>query len=334
METEVEVLFTQQIIEYGADLFGMNSQSLKKLGEYESYIFEGERQMRQVILRFTHSSHRTLDQLEAECDFVQYLKENGIHVYKQFKSRNYKFAEGLETKNGSQFYVTCYEKLSGRRAETADMENHRFLEQWGNTIGKMHSLAIGYEPVASIPKRKSWREEELLNLQSNGDKIPIHILEYADSVVSELDAFPVTKNNYGLIHSDLHTGNFLIENNHLNVFDFDDCTYHWFASDIAIPLYYSLVRANLSSKEATRRFTEFFLTHFLEGYRKAKDLEQTEIEAIPLFLRLRDITLLSFMYKKFDFDQLSINEKSLFDQVFERVNTQSTITPLDFLGWK
>jgi len=45
-----------------------------------------------------------------------------------------------------------------------------------------------------------------------------------------------------LIHTDVHAGNFFVDDGRITVFDFDDSSYQWFASDIAIALYYTIWR--------------------------------------------------------------------------------------------
>ena len=53
-----------------------------------------------------------------------------------------------------------------------------------------------------------------------------------------LDSLPKDDDCYGLIHADIHQGNFFVdENDNITIFDFDDCHYHWFAYDLAVPLF-------------------------------------------------------------------------------------------------
>ena len=43
-------------------------------------------------------------------------------------------------------------------------------------------------------------------------------------------------NEYGLIHADLHRGNFFYHEEKMTVLDFDDSCYHWYLYDVAIPI--------------------------------------------------------------------------------------------------
>ena len=66
MEAAVQALFSDEIIHFGLNQFSVDIASLKKLGEFESYIFEGMKDNQAVILRYTHSSHRNRQQILSE----------------------------------------------------------------------------------------------------------------------------------------------------------------------------------------------------------------------------------------------------------------------------
>ncbi|HEX3852874.1 MAG TPA: phosphotransferase, partial [Polyangiaceae bacterium] len=56
-----------------------------------------------------------------------------------------------------------------------------------------------------------------------------------NGIVAALKALPTPPESYGLIHADLHTGNFLVsEAGQLCVYDFDDACQHWFSYDLAV----------------------------------------------------------------------------------------------------
>lgn len=194
----------------------------------------------------------------------------------------------------------------------------------------MHRLTKAYRHSPGI-SRPHWDDEELFEIEKIKPDIEGKIIAYRDQVVTAISQLPKTNDNYGLIHSDLHSGNFLVYEGELNLFDFDDCAYHWFASDIAIPLYYILFQRDLHMLEGRDEFAEKFFTEFLEGYQKENKLVAGTIETIPWFLRLRDIVLLSVLYKKFDFSSLNEQQKTFFEAVKGRVERQEAIIDIEAL---
>jgi Ser/Thr protein kinase RdoA (MazF antagonist) len=59
VEREVELQFSQEVLFEAAQRFGMSTDSLKRLGDFENYVYEGEIDGVSYVLRLTHSSHRS-----------------------------------------------------------------------------------------------------------------------------------------------------------------------------------------------------------------------------------------------------------------------------------
>ncbi|WP_157950981.1 phosphotransferase enzyme family protein [Peribacillus acanthi] len=329
MEQVVERIFNESIISQGAELFLIENNSLSKIGDFENYIFSGLRNGTPVVLRFTHSSHRSHEQVKAEIEWVDYLHKNGISVYEHFHSKQAALSEALTAEDGTQFFVCCYEKMPGANLKWSEFkENPELIELWGEAIGGMHSVTKNYEVRPGVPKRPDWDEEDLLDIEKYMPNVEGDIVEYRNSILNEIRGLTKNKDTYGMIHSDLHLGNFHYHEGKLYLFDFDDCSYHFFASDIAIPLYYTCMARGFSEKEGMDDFGAEFLKNFLKGYNKFHSVSEEVIQSIPLFLRLRDVVLLSVVYKKFDLNNLSQNEKNFFDSVYNRVKSRKTIVQL------
>jgi len=320
VEKEVASLFTETIIQKGFHKFTVEAHSAKLLGDFENYIYEGVREGKKVILRYTHSSHRTYEQIISEIDWVAYLKKQGIQVYEHYVSSDGYILETVAAQDGSYFFICCYEKLPGKRITWQDCKNTpTYIEKWGEVIGQMHKATKQYVKPNDVEKRPEWYEEDLLNLDIFQQHYTSTMLEYSKEVLQKVQALSKKENNYGLIHSDLHLGNFNIHDNQLYLFDFDDSSYHFFASDLAIPLYYTLLSRNLSEKGDNKQFARFFMSHFLTGYQRHYQLHEKEIQLIPLFLRLRDVSLYNAMLKKYDLEHLSEKEAHLLSVVKERI---------------
>ena len=62
-------------------------------------------------------------------------------------------------------------------------------------------------------------------------KIYPSVYEVIQELLSEITALPQDRDSFGVIHSDMHQGNIFIDENEINVIDFGDSIYGWFAMD-------------------------------------------------------------------------------------------------------
>ena len=103
----------------------------------------------------------------------------------------------------------------------------------------MHRLTRAYHPPTRWHARPQWDDPIMLvdrawlpQSEATGCQ------KYAE-IVDWCRTLPQDDVNYGLIHFDVHAGNFFVDGaGTLTLFDFDDCHYNWFANDIAIVLFY------------------------------------------------------------------------------------------------
>lgn len=72
-----------------------NRKRTKKLGDFENYAFEVYRNGIPFVLRITHSSHRTKDQIESELDWLNFLSNQKIDVCRALPSINENYVEAL-----------------------------------------------------------------------------------------------------------------------------------------------------------------------------------------------------------------------------------------------
>ncbi|MET3698980.1 Ser/Thr protein kinase RdoA (MazF antagonist) [Bacillus oleivorans] len=333
MEAIVEKVFTEEIIMKGKQLFSVGGE-WKKLGDFESFIFSGnlETTGTACILRFTHSSHRSSKDVFAEVEWVAYLKEKGARVPQHYYSIHHNLTEEIQAEDGSYFIVACYEMFEGSRIKWTEIEeegNWEIVEEWGRTIGQLHRITKDYSPKDAL-KRLSWRDEELLQIEAWMENPDPEIVQYRDQILRQLEALPVNRNVFGLIHSDVHTGNFLVKDGKINVFDFDDCSYHWFASDIAIALYYSILSRDFQKSEEREEIAKMFLSHFLIGYETENHLPDSALQTIPIFLQLRDIVLYAVLQKKWDLSSLDDHQTTFFNMIESRVQSQQPIVQVTF----
>ncbi|WP_226677255.1 phosphotransferase enzyme family protein [Rossellomorea aquimaris] len=330
MEKWIQELFTEDVLKDAASRFGCGTSHAKKLGDFENYVYEVHKGEVPYILRLTHSSHRSKEEVEAELHWINYLHKHGVNVSLVNDSEAGNLVEVLET-GDTQFFVCLFDKAPGAPVKINDpLFDDGLFYKWGKLTGHMHRVTKGYKLDEN--SRKRWDLDDVLDyekyLTSEEDR---DIIEKGHHNKETIRGFDETSDTFGLIHSDIHPGNFFYHDGGLHVFDFDDSTQFYFVSDVAIPLYYSVWwKFRNESLETRSEFGERFLTAFLKGYKTECEIGDEWIKRIPHFLLLRDLTLYSVFHKKWDLSHLSEGEESLLSQIRNRLHHDEPIVDLDY----
>jgi Ser/Thr protein kinase RdoA (MazF antagonist) len=331
MEKSVESMFSDAVLREAEQHFDLKENQCHKIGDFENYVFQVIKNEEPYILRLTHSSHRTEDQVLAELNWINYLKGQGVDVASSFSSKNGNLVERIEVED-SYFYACLFEKEPGKPIDLQGKSfNTKLFYLWGETIGNMHAATKNYKLSSNEPKRPEWYEDDLLDYRKFIPASQTRVIEQADKLLHELNQAHKGKDVYGLIHGDVHSHNFFSDEDKIYVFDFDDSSYHWFASDIAIPLYYAAwFKFPEGNNETRSAFSHDFLTHFLKGYISEYTLDFKWIEEIPTFLKLRDIILYSVLHKKWDLSKLNEKQDRLLKEIKNRIENGEPIVHVDY----
>lgn len=337
MEKEVESVFGDHILEEAARRFGLTGGVFKKLGDFENYVFEAERSGQPNILRLTHSSHRSEEDVKAELSWISFLVSEGLEIPQCYLSQDGSMTEVILT-GESYFTASLFQKAAGHLPDyrnPADWNSDLF-RAWGELTGRMHEATSRYRLQARDPRRPSWDDDELLKNAKNyirqGDEI---VLQRLDEVLAHMRELPRAQQVYGLIHTDIHPRNFFVNNGDITVFDFDDCSYNWFVHDLAIPLYYSVSWAAGDSDQVSREaFAGQFMRAFWNGYRSAYALPSEWLNEISYFMKLRDITLYLVIHKKIDPQTWEPRLQQWMDNIKDRIRRDVPIVELDYSSFK
>ncbi|MCP3030846.1 phosphotransferase [Halobacillus sp. A1] len=327
MEQWIERLLTESVRRESMEHFELDQREPEKLGDFENYIYQVYRKGTPCILRITHSSHRTKEEIEAELEWVNFLCSAGIPAASALASARHRRVEEVKA-DGSSFFISLFEKAPGSPVKITDKSfDQELFFSWGKTVGKMHNVTKGFQPTRG--RRKRWDEDDLLDFPLYLDSIEdSQVIEKGEKLKKRIQSLQESKERFGLIHSDLHHGNFFMDNGRVNVFDFDDSCYFYYVSDIAIPLYYAVWARGFQGSSSS--FAEEFLTFFMKGYIEENELSKEILELIPLFLRFRDHTLYAVLHKKWGSRSLNESQQSLLAQIRERLLAEQPIVDVSY----
>jgi Ser/Thr protein kinase RdoA (MazF antagonist) len=176
----------------------------------------------------------------------------------------------LDTKTAKQLGILMAKLHT--HAEKFDLPKDCFREN--NDWQGMGHIRAGLSPIETS------RIESFLKI----DQLALcdEVAQHVASAINEINV----KDNFGLIHSDLHANNCLMHNGQVGIIDFDDCQFAPFSCDIAITI---SSFDNFSNQKTLHKA-------FLEGYSENRELAHhhlKEIESFAIERRLRLIRWVS-----------------------------------------
>jgi len=289
MENHIKEALTDDLVKEAIKYYDIDESKLKYLGGFENFVYEYEKNNESYILRLVHSSHRIYNYVLAEIEFIDYLYINGANVSKIVKSINNQVSEKVDINKEDYFTVTAFEKADGEPVDKARKDKDKdFNYMFGKAVGKLHSLTKKYKP---IHKRYHWYEEDYIGIGRRSLKEEdMFIIDKTLVLIDKLKKLPMDEESYGLIHTDLHFGNMLYDNNKLTFYDFDDSSYKHFISDIAIIIFYQYWLIDITEDEKADQVFNL-LVDFCKGYLEENDLSIDWFDHINDFFKLRESIL-------------------------------------------
>ena len=301
-------MVSEYILGFAANRYGFNRETLEFIaeGNYSSKQFYSfNKADKTYILRVVKNSENDVAQTRAEMDWLCYLSEKGINVSRPLKTLNEELAV-LAEENEETFIITACSKAEGRSFDTnkSDLWNKKVFYNWGKVIGDMHCATKDYKPASETDRRP-----EFTNFINESVKIFPTVNKAAEELIAEIMALPKGRDSYGLVHSDLGPANFMIDGEQINVFDFDDCKYAWFALDIAAALTFGMWFGRFNNEGYD--FANDIFKHFLAGYRSANFLDDFWLSKIPIFLKLYQIAGFAYTHQSVNPNDDTQNEQML-----------------------
>ncbi len=285
MEERIVSLLRPEIVTGAAHQWNATGEAIL-LDDVSNFVYEFPSQDGRRILRLTHSSHHTEDEIIAELDWLNYLIENGVPACRPILSQNGRLTE-CHPAGESYFVASVFEYAPGHFIdETNPREwNPQFFRTLGRTMGRMHILTKHYSDAHLRQKRPHWYEDILL--QHAEDYLPREQSWAAVEMKRLLARFSQnvpTVENYGLVHADVNPTNFHVKDGGLTLFDFDDCAYNWFINDIAVamPLY-----SDMFAEEGWEGGLREFFQQYMLGYEEENHMDESWLEVLPDSLRLQ-----------------------------------------------
>ncbi|WP_026477681.1 phosphotransferase enzyme family protein [Alkaliphilus transvaalensis] len=233
------------------------------------------------FLRFSPVGEKDINNLVGELDFIRFLMSRDYPALSIIVSKNNEEFIEVYTPWGD-FYAVVFERVDG--VQLGEIEyTPEICKKHGSYLGKLHKLSSDYKPITKLRWTYEdvflWIDKELSNLSYD-----ISAIEEIKILETYLSKIPKNEKNFGLIHYDFELDNVFYDQakDVLNIIDFDDAMYHWYAMDIE--------RALDSIKNEIPKENYFLMKDsFIKGYNEEFNVTDEMLSYLPIFRRFANL---------------------------------------------
>jgi Ser/Thr protein kinase RdoA (MazF antagonist) len=319
---------TQALGEFSR-LFNLDAEKNIFLSRSVGLVFESLRSGAPVILKMAVTDASGSPALDDQLDWIRYLSANGVSVTRFIASANNALRETVEL-DGILFSAFVYHKidiLEENKIVWDAPAMHDTPRLAGKTMGKMHRLYKERKDRPAYATLGQWDSAPWLKAPGDSFHVSQHALVPSVSAACrELSRFPITDDNYGMIHDDFHTGNIFRMGDDITVLDFGCLQYNWFAQDICSAL---IFRVWISAdKNRLKGKAVEFLSDFIEGYKTENAFDPDWLKMFPALLKAREISLYFSFFGRNDISGSGADEFR--DFVYDSILHNKPFLDIDF----
>lgn len=234
------------------------------------------------VLRVSHAHWRTKSEIDFELELLVFLRDRQIPVACPLPTQTGELTVEIIAPEGKR-YATLFTYAPGHVA-LGDLnltQGHKL----GTTVAQLHQAAAGFHSQAyRHPLTLDYLLDDSLAaiapfLHQRSQDLT-YLVTVVDQIKAQLQDFPQEPPLWGICWGDPHSGNaHFTDDNHVTLFDFDQCGYGWRAFELAKFLHVS-TRTGMS--KAVR-------DAFLNGYQTVQALTDNEINSLQVFTQVAHI---------------------------------------------
>lgn len=268
----------------------MEPGSLVDYEGFASHVFKGRRHGRSVAMKLSHSSSHSRGAIEAELEFVRQLAAAGVQLAPALvepDSGDRPVLHAIPDQRGGVFYAYGFEWIEGECFEDVEKTPEQLLAA-GRNLGALHAVSAALNVQGRRLDRHGFEDNDDYDYRTYLPPRQRRVIRRMDQIMARVREQPRDAQRFGLIHSDCHDGNWIVDRHgRPRLIDFDDCEYHFFLYDIAIMVYTFLPPDEWQS----RAWSVHVFRQLVKGYRQSRELDADEFAAFPLFLKFRALMI-------------------------------------------
>lgn len=239
-----QIYYLRKVALQALSLYQIPYEQVKLVVHGENTTFKVISKNRKYALRIHRLDYHCYEGIAAELEWLKELKScSYLQVPVPIQSHDGKYIQTVriqELKNPR--YVILFPWLPGRFCEKS--LNTKKMKQVGISTAKLQ-LSGKKIPLSIAQNRLHWNYEGLLGknaitsrdyLKHTTKQQAMIIQKFADQIKKQLQCLQTDSNHFGLIHADLHRGNFLFHKDNIAIIDFDDSGLGYYMYDLAVTM--------------------------------------------------------------------------------------------------
>jgi Ser/Thr protein kinase RdoA (MazF antagonist) len=227
--------------------------------------YQGLRQVPQVI--------------ESELLWIKALAEAGFAVQRPMQTHFGDLVAAIEVAGGEKVTCTLLSWIEGRHFTPSAPGALEMIERFGTLVARMHEFAGGWTPprVFTRPHYDTPHFQRVFARLLRGVDLGVFSEEVyrtlratGQAIMDVIEGLPDDPANWGMIHADLHVGNFLVAEGQPAPIDFSFCGFGHYLFDLSVCLAGGL---NASLRPA-----------FMQGYRQVRAFPESDYRAVDAYV--------------------------------------------------
>lgn len=278
---EVKQAALRALAEYEADWHSIHFIQLSEHGTFRIECDGGD----QFLLRI-HSGNKPREAALSELEWLAALKSKNVALSEPVANRAGVFITDTATNDGQRFYATLLKWTEGNFLGRGE-HTEESLRKIGAMMAKIHEASLDFKPSVGFSRhtwdirsfRRDWEHLRAHRRSFISDQdFELYVAAFAKAI-EQIETFGIDKQNYGIIHADLHIGNIVFQQGEPYPIDFGRCGFGYHLYDIA---------------QATMGLEPPQVVFFMEGYTRIRKLEDDAFAKIESFLIIAIIEAYSF----------------------------------------
>ncbi len=286
------------------DRWEIQAEDLKLVRRGENVVFKVNTGKEDVALRIHRPGYHSLDELNSEHTWTTALQQSGLDVPTAIQGPHGDFYIEIEhLLSHRQCYSGIVEWIDGEfLGDILSRESGKFsliegMRRLGSIAASIHNQAANWQIPASFTRQNLdaeglmgedpfwgpfWELPELSSQQQQ------QFSRLRQILYERLNNYGKDPQHYSMIHADLNASNIMVQGDHLFVFDFDDAGFGWHMYELAVALYSVLDHADYAAAQ----------TSLFSGYRELRDLPESDLAYLPVFLLVRSLASLGWVHHR------------------------------------
>ncbi len=288
--------------------YPMKVSKIKFINHGENTTFKiTDHRRNNYLLRICRYEYHTTEALNEELQWLKKLSRQ-FQVPTPVASKKKKLLTWTTTqslpegRNTALFHWTDGVFLTAKKRSPNKIKTHHRVSL-GRLIGELHN----HESTRSkVVHRKYWTAEGLVGRQTKFGSID-HLTQATPAqqrlISKTRQSLWISMKKFekkypqkqGLIHADLHFGNFIFNKKNIALIDFDDSGFGFFAYDLAIP-----ILSIMNSKILLKKEKKLFREAILEGYQQVRPWTAIDEKFLDQCLLARKLLMLGWLNSRSD----------------------------------